>query len=254
MLLPFHQAHDVDALLLRWQKLARSLRLPLVTLTNSAGIPVWALESPAARAGEPAIYLSAGVHGDEAAPPWALLLWAEQNAAIWSRGSFLILPCLNPVGLKLNTRLDHRGRDINRRFHLTRDPLSGPWRRWLATRRLRVGICLHEDYDAQGCYLYELGPQSQSLGPALLQSCSKAILPDPRRRIDTSLARNGVIRRKKLPTHLPGMPEAVELHRVGCPVTLTFETPSEFSLDDRVACQMAFIEAATQRIATSRSA
>ena len=74
------------------------------------------------------------------------------------------------------------------------------------------------------------------------------------RRIKASLARNGVIRRKKLPTHLPGMPEAVELHRVGCPVTLTFETPSEFSLDDRVACQMAFIDAATQRIATSRSA
>ncbi len=35
-----------------------------------------------------------------------------------------------------------------------------------------------------------------------------------------------MIRRRTLPTNLPGMPEAIELHVRGCPVTLTFETPS----------------------------
>ena len=58
-----------------------------------------------------------------------------------------------------------------------------------------------------------------------------------------------MIRRRTLPTHLPGMPEAIELHERGCPLTLTFETPSEFDLDTRVRAQMKFIEAATAALA-----
>jgi hypothetical protein len=46
------------------------------------------------------------------------------------------------------------------------------------------------------------------------------------------------------------MPEAVELHRLGCRLTMTFETPSEFSLDDRVATQMRFISTALEVIGT----
>jgi protein MpaA len=77
---------------------------------------------------------------------------------------------------------------------------------------------------------------------------AKPIATDPRRRIDGQRANGGLIRRKKMPTHLPGMPEAIELHLRGCPLTFTFETPSEFSLDDRVATQMNFIRCALEVI------
>jgi hypothetical protein len=34
------------------------------------------------------------------------------------------------------------------------------------------------------------------------------------------------------------------LHQLGCPLTLTFETPSEFDLDARVRSQASFVDAA----------
>jgi hypothetical protein len=47
------------------------------------------------------------------------------------------------------------------------------------------------------------------------------------------------------------MPEAIELHVRGCPVTLTFETPSEFDLEKRVRAQVMFIEVAMEAFTTS---
>ncbi|MBK8091168.1 MAG: M14 family metallocarboxypeptidase [Verrucomicrobiaceae bacterium] len=249
---PLQQAHDASELHRRWVSLARRLRLTVSILAEPpGGTPVLALESVAARAGEPAAYLSAGVHGDEAAPPWALLHWAEQHAPQVRDGSFLILPCLNPVGLQQNTRTDERGLDINRRFHLTRDPLARAWQRWITQRRMTIGLCLHEDYDAAGCYVYELGNHRSGLSAGILERMRAVhgrITPDPRSVIDGQRARGGVIRRKKLPTHLPGMPEAIELHLRGCPITLTFETPSELALHDRIDCQHAFIQTALQQL------
>ncbi len=232
----------------RWAALAKELRLTTTTLAISEGVPVLAYSTAAADEGQPAMYLSAGVHGDEAAPPWALLFWAEKNARALQKGSFLILPCVNPIGLARNTRVDHRGLDINRLFHDANDPICGPWQRWITHRPMRAGLCLHEDYDAQGCYVYELSHLRAAISPAILQRCARHIDIDPRRTIDGSKAKAGMIRRKKLPTHLPGMPEAIELHNFGCPLTLTFETPSEFSLDTRVATHMSFIDAAISAV------
>ena len=123
------------------------------------------------------------------------------------------------------------------------------WRRVLADRRLSLAICLHEDYDAQGCYVYELQRRADAhWGAALLAQAATQDLPvDPRREIDGMRAQKGVIQRHRVPTHLPGLPEAIVLHQLGCEVSLTFETPSEFSLDHRVAAQARFIEAAMQR-------
>jgi hypothetical protein len=51
-----------------------------------------------------------------------------------------------------------------------------------------------------------------------------------------------VIQRRRIPVGLPGMPEAIALYDMGCGVSLTFETPSEFALDDRVKAQAAFLK------------
>ena len=247
-LLPLHHAHNVREIMRRWKALQKAAGLHATTLTNVEGHAVIALETKAAKAGAPAFYLSTGVHGDEPASMWGLLLWAEKNIARLQRDSFLLLPLLNPIGMSVNTRLDHRGLDINRRFHLTDDSLSAAWQKWIADRVMIAGLCLHEDYDSQGCYLYELGHRRQTMGREILARCAKPIATDPRTRIDGQRATGGLIRRKKMPTHLPGMPEAIELHLRGCPLTFTFETPSEFSLDDRVATQMRFIRTALEVI------
>ncbi len=240
-LLPLHHAHNYRVLIARWRALCVRLGVKLQTLTVIQDVKVHWLETQG-QGTAAAIYLSSGVHGDEAAAAWGLLLWAEENEALLKTQRFLIMPCLNPVGFMGNTRADHRGLDLNRRFHLEDDEICGPWRRLLRGRALGLGLCLHEDYDGQGCYVYELSSLRPPLSQAIMARL-RTILPDPRRTIEGSRAAMGVIQRKKAPVRLPGMPEAIILHDFGCPLTLTFETPSEFGLDDRARAQVEFINA-----------
>ncbi|TDU72829.1 succinylglutamate desuccinylase/aspartoacylase family protein [Prosthecobacter fusiformis] len=239
-LLPLHQAHDYRALMARWRGLAGRLKVKFQTLTEVQGVKVHWLET--GHGDEPVIYLSSGVHGDEVGAAWGLLLWAEENEALLLKHRFLIFPCLNPFGLMLNTRADHHGQDLNRRFHIEDDDICGPWRRLMVGRSLGIGLCLHEDYDGQGCYVYELSHHRQALSQDIMANL-RTLPPDPRKSIDGSRAVLGVIRRKKVPLRLPGLPEAIVLHQLGCETTLTFETPSEFSLDDRVQAQVEFVNA-----------
>jgi protein MpaA len=205
---------------------------------------VW-LESAAAGRGEREVYLSAGVHGDEAGASSGLLGWAQRNAERVSREPVVLFPCLNPHGLMANTRMDERGLDLNRRFHLADDPVCGAWQRVMAGRRMRLAICLHEDYDAQGFYVYELSLHAEGWSREILRHVERGGMPvDARKRIDGRPAKGGVIQRKKSPRGLPGMPEAVMLYELGCGVSLTFETPSEFDLSERVKAHGRFIDAA----------
>ncbi len=250
-LLPLHQAHDYRALIARWRVVGQAAGMRLKVLTVVEGEKIIYLEG-ARKSGQVGFgYISAGVHGDEAAGPWGLLAWAERSLDLLRSRPFLLFPCLNPHGLLLNTRADHRGLDVNRRFHLLDDDICGPWNRAAAGRVLDFGLCLHEDYDAQGFYVYELSPRSRALSEDIFRACTGVISHDPRRTIEGRLARGGIIRRRKVPPNLPGLPEAVVLHQLGCPLTFTFETPSEFSLDDRVRTQADFISAAIERIGTA---
>ena len=250
--LPRHRAHDYAALMAGWERVATKARLQAITLGQAQAFPVVAFETAAAVRGQPAVYLSTGVHGDEAAPPWALLDWAADHTDLLRQASFILSPCLNPVGLTANTRMDGKGHDINRRFHLASDPLIKEWRSFIKGRELQFGLCLHEDYDAHGCYVYEL-THSRSVLSEVPMSAIESIIPrDPRRSIEGRNAKNGIIRPKTIPPSIRG-PEAVVLHQLGCPTTLTFETPSEFDLDDRIAAHIRFIEAALEHIAGIRA-
>lgn len=233
----------------RWLRVAKRADIEAREFARAGSIPLLMLESRASAAGEPLIYLSSGVHGDEAGSACGLLAWAEANIALLKEDAFLIFPCLNPQGLMLNTRADHRGLDLNRRFHLADDEVCGPWQLAVANRRIKLGLCLHEDYDAQGAYVYELGGQSEAISPAMLKEVARILPLDTRTEIDGRAAAHGVIRPRRLPKNLPGMPEAIELYRRGCQVTLTFETPSEAALDLRIAAHQAFITTAIESIA-----
>lgn len=247
--LPSHRCHDYAHLAARWHRVAERAGIETREFAKAGSIPLLVLETRAAAEGRPLIYLSSGVHGDEAAAACGLLAWAEANVAVLKRQAFLIFPCLNPHGLMLNTRADHRGLDLNRRFHLVDDEVCGPWQREIAGRRMIAGLCLHEDYDAEGAYVYELGHHREAVSHDILKACARIVPLDRRTKIDRRTAVSGVIRRRTIPKDLPGMPEAIELHLRGCPITLTFETPSEAALDVRIAAHQRFITAAIKRIA-----
>lgn len=243
-----HRSHDYRLLIKRWQALAKNAGLAMRAFARAGEHSVYAITNRSLEAAKGGgIYLSAGVHGDEPAPPWGLLEWAEENVRELQSRPFLIFPTLNPAGLTLNTRADHRGVDINRMFHDDREPLIAAWRGVIGERRFSLALCLHEDYDGQGCYVYELTHRKGSVGGRILEDTAGIIPTDPRRRIDGRAAVDGLIIRR-VPPDLPGYPEAIMLHYLGVPITLTFESPSEFCLTDRVAVQKRFIASSLKHV------
>lgn len=241
-----HRAHDYRALVREWQALAKEAGLKMEIFARVGELPVYVLRTrDSAKDTRPTIYLSAGIHGDEPAAPWGLLAWARENVARFKEDRYLIFPVMNPHGLILNTRHDQDGTDLNRSFNATEHPLISAWHRVVAGRQIAMGICLHEDYDGQGNYLYELNPQSPVVGNKILKDCSRVLPIDQRKRIDGRAAKGGLIVRRVLP-EMPGQPEAIVLHLMGAPLTLTFESPSEFSLHDRIEAQKTFIQSALE--------
>jgi hypothetical protein len=239
-----HRSHDYVGLIRRWRKCARSAGLTVREYFAEDGIPYYLLESRRARVIRPRVYLSAGIHGDEAAATEALIAWVTKHGAELRRLDLLIFPCLNPWGLINNARFDSRGVDRNRSYHHDLIPATAAHLRELGTRQFDLALTLHEDYDALGVYLYEIQHKRPYWGDALLQAASRVMKIDDRRRIETSRPRNGVIRRRITPALLEHHPEAFTLHFHHSLRTLTIETPSEHLLSARVDAQIAMIECA----------
>src|SRR4051812_11923904 len=109
-----HRAHDYPHLVARWRAVCRAAGMRWRTFARAGKYALHYVETPAPG---PAVYVSAGIHGDEPAGPEALITWAEADPARLRRHALLIFPCLNPWGLVNNIRRDEDGLDLNRCFH-----------------------------------------------------------------------------------------------------------------------------------------
>jgi protein MpaA len=235
-------SHDYRYLVQRWRALARRAGVRLLSIASVDGFPLYCVKSPAlGDAG--GLYISAGIHGDESASTEGLLAWAERSADRIRRLPVLIFPCLNPWGLVMNRRSDAAGNDINRMFHADHHPTAVAVKQTAGPHAFDSALLLHEDYDAQGVYLYELS-KSPSLGGLILEAASSVIPRDPRNRVDGRTARNGILRPSLSLKRFAeiGHPEAVWHHLRGCTRSITFETPSEASLDARIQAHAVAIE------------
>lgn len=241
------RAHDYRHLVERWRHVARRAGLRLQRIARDGGYEVLALRTPALTA-EGGIYLSAGIHGDEAAATESLIAWAEENVARLRRLPLLVFPCLNPWGLVRNCRYDHEGRDLNRLFHTDQVPVIAAVRRFVHGHRFALALQLHEDYDGQGFYLYEVQRARPYWGEALLAVAARHIPIEPRARVDGRLFRSGLMRRRVEHRRFArmGYPEAIWLHLEHADRTFTIETPSEFALEVRVRAHAAVLDAAVQ--------
>ncbi|NDD39943.1 MAG: DUF2817 domain-containing protein [Verrucomicrobia bacterium] len=121
------------------------------------------------------VYLSTGIHGDEPAGPLAVQRLLEENC--WPANMNLFLcPCLNPTGFPDNRRENLHGKDLNRDYKHFETAEARAHVAWLAQQpAFDVAFCLHEDWESNGFYLYELNPDGlPSLG-APLYSCARAV-------------------------------------------------------------------------------
>lgn len=192
---------------------------------------------------KPTIALSAGVHGDEPAGPWALVDLVERRA-LDDDYSYRIWACINPSGFDLRTRESAEGIDINRTFG--RGGGSPEARAILmANRDLKfvLSIDLHEDCDAVGFYCYEYG--DAVLGHAAIAAVEEAgfpiesldgfelgsplldaVLQKERGRVTADPFEEARV--------LDGLSYSLILARNASPRALTFETPSRLPFADRV--------------------
>lgn len=186
------------------------------------------------------VYLSAGVHGDEPAASLALL-HLLRTRALPEELEYTILPMVNPVGLAKGTRHNGQGIDLNRDFGSSpKSPETRQQLDWLAGRTFDLAICLHEDSDGEGFYLYShFNDESlRHLDQSALESAGQVLPIDERSEIDGLPARQGrvfppkdLIRRDR-----EDMPEALWLfYEFGVSAVFTTETGSAFSILDRVA-------------------
>src|SRR5258707_10338105 len=143
----------------------------------------------------PRVYISAGIHGDEPAGPLAVRTLLQENT--WPNHCALWLcPCLNPSGFARNLRENARGTDLNRQsLHPQAEEIVAHID-WLKRQpNFDLCLCLHEDWESHGFYIYELNPDNRpSLAEAITSRVSAVFPIDPSELIEGRPAQNGIIR------------------------------------------------------------
>jgi N-acetylglutamate synthase-like GNAT family acetyltransferase len=191
------------------------------------------------------IYLSAGIHGDEPAGPLAALKLIQEDN--WPGNvEIRLLPCLNPTGFTLNQRGNADGLDLNRDYLNAKSAEVLAHIAWLERQpRFDLYLCLHEDWESHGFYLYEQNPDGKpSLAGKIIEAVQKVCPIDRSEIIEDRPAQNGIIRPNLDLRARPQWPEAFYLIMHKSRQGYTLEAPSDFSLSTRVHALVAGVDAA----------
>ena len=194
----------------------------------------------------PRIYLSGGIHGDEPAPPWALLRLLEEGF-FDSRCTWFICPLLNPTGFIHGTRENHAKHDLNRDYKSPQTVETRAHVAWLQRQpNFDLIVCAHEDWEAKGFYLYELNPNNRPTLANTMIAAARTFCPiDPDPVIDgRPVSEPGIIRPVSDPLLRETWPEAIYLRNHHGPLDYTIETPSSLPLEQRIATHCAVLRAA----------
>jgi murein peptide amidase A len=243
----------------RWRALraSRGLRLREVACV---GAPRTLLCGEFGDPTQPAVAISAGVHGDEPAGPSALLELVERDL-LDPRYSYRLWPCTNPTGFEEKTRENAEGLDINRTFGRGG---GSPEARAIVTAnrdlKFALSIDLHEDYEAEGFYCYEYGGGTIGLEiVAALEARGFPIESFSSLDLGTVPLHGPVHTERGRVTAdpfqeaelLPGLSYSLLLARHAARCALTFETPSALAFDRRVAMHIEAVRAALAAIVAS---
>lgn len=211
---------------------------------EAAGCPLVAFtrRTPGPR---PRVYLSSGIHGDEPAPPLALLDLVMRGT-FDRRADWLLCPMLNPAGFQGATRENAAGIDLNRDYKATRSAEVSAHIAWLRRQpNFHLTLCLHEDWEAKGFYLYELNAfQRPSLADPIVAAVRRHFPIDESELIDGRPAVKGILRPDPDPAKRELWPESIYLRSHHASLGYTLETPSGFPLEGRVAAMQTAVTTA----------
>jgi hypothetical protein len=216
---------------------------------TAAGPRPWFQRPAKAGPGAPALYLSAGIHGDEISGPLALLELLRRPG-FFDGFNVTLFPILNPDGLARNLRPNADGIDLNRDYRNSKSQeILSHLEALKSLGRFDAAMMLHEDFEGVGAYLYELNDELRpTLGREIIAAMGRHVPIDLRPEIEDAIARGGILSRQDLVARhgpiedRPDWPEAIYLMLHHTRVTYTTETPKPFPLPARVAAQIAAVE------------
>jgi protein MpaA len=244
----FGETIDIDAVMRRIQDAAKSHLWEEEVFLDNPGCRLIALKrasTPVAQGRPFRVYLSAGIHGDEPAGPLAVRRLIEQNewpgnAEIW------LCPCLNPGGIGLNRRENPEGTDLNRQYLQPKATETIAHIAWLQKQpSFDLCLCLHEDWEAHGFYIYELSlDETWRLAEGIIARVAEVCPIDPSEIIEGRPASAGIIRPSVDPRTRPQWPESFYLLTHKTRLSYTFEAPSDFPIPARVAALVTGVHAA----------
>jgi protein MpaA len=242
---------EISKVLEEQQQFARACGWQIEIIRDSSAVELLAFRRFASRAAQ-RIYISTGIHGDEPAGPLAVRELLKENA--WpDETEIWLCPCLNPTGFPLNTRAAATGVDLNRDYKHLRSAEVRAHIAWLEKQpAFDLCLCLHEDWEAQGFYVYEVNPENRpSLAEKMVEAV-RAVCPiDHGTIIDGRDAKDGIIRPNLDPALRPEWPEAFYLVTHKTRLSYTLEAPSDFPLTVRVAALVAATKAALEGVGCS---
>jgi hypothetical protein len=232
------------AFLRDWASVADARGFQTEVFGEVEGLPL--LGSVRKNPGKAVVYLSSGMHGDEPAGPRALLELFREGF-FDNRYHWIVCPVLNPTGLAAGTRENSRGIDQNRDYKQCETPEVCSHLAWLKKQPVpSLFLSLHEDWESSGFYYYEInlgvkGPERNRL----MEAVSPFFPPEPATVIDDhEVTEPGWIFHSENPDVPEGWPEAIYLAKLGCPLSLTFETPSSLALEGRIGGHQAVVRQA----------
>ena len=123
--------------------------------------------------------------------------------------------------------------------------------RWLQQQpNFDLALCLHEDWEAKGFYLYELNPlQHSSLAGIMITEVLNVCPIEAATTIDgRRVAEPGIIRPNDDPVLRELWPESIYLRAHHTRLGYTLETPSSLPLEQRVAAHRTAVEAAIRAL------
>lgn len=235
---------DIDAVLADCRSLARESGWSVEELDPEAVLSLPAFHCAAT---QPAlsVYISAGIHGDEPAGPLAIRQMFLENR--WPSDMDLrICPCLNPTGFRENRRENVDGMDLNRQYLRPHAREIIAHIAWLERQpRFDLCLCLHEDWESEGFYLYELNPDRlPSASERIIADVAKSCPVDLCEVIDGRKACQGIIRPEADLLLRPDWPEAFFLLMHKTRLSYTLEAPSDYPLPVRVSALVTAVQSA----------
>ncbi|MCH7622916.1 MAG: M14 family metallocarboxypeptidase [Nitrospinae bacterium] len=202
------------------------------------------------------VLISAGIHGDEPAGVETVCSFIERKEYLRfvQEWEITLVPCINPFGYEANTRSNHEGVDLNRKFKSPSPPREVVLAQKLFDSKFDLTLELHEDVDSSGYYLFHLSADGlrPALVPGILKNVKTVMPINMDSEIDGNPANEGVIERVSIDDKMDWWPMAFYSLSKGTSTCLTLETATRFPMRTRVEAHLQAIETALEFFPATR--